>query len=85
MNIVSWNCRGLGSWYQETTLRDLIISEKLTIFLLHETKLEAPEALKICKQQWYYCDGITSSSRGALLPLEQPFSASKPHLSDSIN
>jgi exonuclease III len=66
VNIVSWNYRGISSWFKEEALRDLIQTEKPTFLLVQETKVEDFESLKSCKLQWNKCDSTLSSSREAL-------------------
>jgi hypothetical protein len=62
--IVSYNCRGLGNRSKETSITNLIKSEKPKILLLQETKMDSLEAIKIGKWQWRLCQGITKYSRG---------------------
>jgi exonuclease III len=65
MNIVSWNCRGLGSKYRSESVMDLIKTKKPIVLLLQETKLEVNEALSKCKKLWKQSEGQEVSARGA--------------------
>lgn len=49
MKILSWNIRGLGHPSKVAALRDVIISEKLGIIMLQETKQNHKEKNKVIK------------------------------------
>lgn len=63
---VSWNSCGMGSRHKAESIRDLIRMEKPSILLIQENKLEAEEAIKICKHQWRLSEGQAVNSRGCL-------------------
>ena len=65
MNIVSWNCRGLGSKKKYESLRDLICISNPDILLIQETKLEEERFLQTAELFWKNIDGIARSDRGA--------------------
>ena len=47
MQIVSWNCRGLGNSMKPEALKYLLKIENLDILMLHETKIEGENLLDI--------------------------------------
>jgi len=64
MKILSWNIWGLGYPSKVAALRDLILSEKLGIIMLQETKQSHKEINKVIEQQRQY-KGSISEARGA--------------------
>eukprot|EP00253_Pinus_taeda_P009526 PITA_09526 len=65
MNIVSWNCRGLGSKKKEEAMRSLIRIETPDILLILETKLEEKVFLQVSSNLWRKSGGRAVSARGA--------------------
>ena len=51
MKLVSWNCRGLGNKEKIESPRHLIKSEKTSILLLHEKKMDT----SILQERKYLC------------------------------
>jgi exonuclease III len=58
MKILSWNCRGFDNKSKVEALRDLIKSEKPSVILLWETKMEESTSLQIGKKAMQNGDGI---------------------------
>lgn len=66
MNLISWNCRGLGSKGEEEAMRNLIRTENPDIVLIQETKLEENDFLHSSKMFWNKGGTKDISDRGAL-------------------
>src|ERR1700733_13854712 len=64
MNIVSWNCRGLGSPEKLNAIKDLINQEKPDILLIQETKTTEQDFLLQTQRLRNY-QGISKGSSGA--------------------
>lgn len=64
MNIVSWNCRGLGNPSKIEAVKDLMKAEPSDILLLQETKIEGHALLEISSSKWNKKAGKAVSSRG---------------------
>ena len=47
MNVLSWNCRGLGSKFKEEAMKDLIKLFQPNILLIQETKMEKEAFLQV--------------------------------------
>ena len=62
MNIVSWNCRGLGSKKKLEAMRDLIRISSPDIFLIQETKMEEEPFLQATQKFWKTNEGVASSA-----------------------
>ena len=56
MNIISWNCRGMGSKVKEEAIKSLIKIEVPNILLVQETKLEDTVFLQVSKKLWNKSD-----------------------------
>ena len=52
MNLVSWNCRGLGTSLKVEAMKYLITMALPDVLLLQETKIEAINLLTINNQFW---------------------------------
>jgi len=65
MNIVSWNCKGLGSKQKEEEIRSLIRLETPDILLIRETKLEEKSFLQVNRNLRRKSGGQAVSARGA--------------------
>ena len=65
MNLVSWNCRGLGTSSKVEAVKDLVIMALPYILLLQETKIEAGNLLSISNQIWKKNIGKAVSARGS--------------------
>jgi hypothetical protein len=52
MNILTWNCKGMGSKTKEEAIRDQIKVEKLYALLIQETNLREEEATSVGKKLW---------------------------------
>jgi exonuclease III len=65
MQLVSWNCRGLGSKTKEEALRDLTRLAKPEVLLIQETKLEEEDLLRASNLFWKKGPGRAVSARGA--------------------
>jgi exonuclease III len=65
MNIISWNCRGLGRKFKTSQIRDLVKEEKPHLLMIQETKLEDNQVLQELKHMWRECEGLAFRSRGA--------------------
>jgi len=64
MNLVSWNCRGLGNPSKIEAVKDLMKSEPSDILMLQETKIEGQALLEISSSKWNKRTGKTVSLRG---------------------
>jgi exonuclease III len=65
MNIVSWNCGGLGIKINKEAMGKLIREENPQILLIQETKIKGPEALHELQQLRRTSIGVEISARGA--------------------
>ena len=65
MQIVSWNCRGLGNPSKIEAVKDLMKVEPTDILMLQETKIEGEALLEISKNKWQKNTGTTISARGS--------------------
>jgi ribonuclease HI/exonuclease III len=84
MNLVSWNCRGLGNPSKIEAVKDLLKAEPSDILLLQETKIEGQALLEISSSKWKKRSGKAVSSRGtsgglATLWTEDLFHLNKHH------
>ena len=52
MNIVSWNCKGLGNSSKVEVVKDLLRMASPNILLLQETKIEEGNLLSLRKKNW---------------------------------
>ena len=64
MQIISWNCRGLGNPMNADAVKDLLKMELADIFLLQETKIEKEASLSINISKWKNNVGMAVSARG---------------------
>ena len=64
MNIVSWNCRGLGISLKDEFVNDLIIMDSPDVILLQETKIDEDSILSISSKKWKTNVGKVVSSIG---------------------
>lgn len=65
MNVIFWNCRGLGSKGKEEAMRNLIMTENPDLVLIQETKMEEKEFLHSSKKFWNKGGTKAISARGA--------------------
>ena len=82
MNIVSWNCKGLGDSLKAEVVKDLSRMDYPDILLLQETKIEEASLLSLSKKNWKKDAGMAMSARGsssglATLWTEELFSLKK--------
>ena len=52
MQIVLWNCRGLGNPKKAEAMKDILRMEPRYILLLQETKIEEEVLLLLSKSKW---------------------------------
>ena len=64
MQIISWNCRGLGNPIKAATVKDLMRMVPFEILLLQETKIEDESLLLLSKSKWKLNAGKDVSARG---------------------
>ena len=64
MQIVSWNCRGLGNPIKYEAIKDLMRMDKFDILLLQETKIDDQSLLLLSKSNWKMSAGKAVSARG---------------------
>ena len=64
MNIVSWNCRGLGNSSKVEVVKDLLRMASLDVILLQEIKIEKGNLLSLSKNIWKKNVGKAVSARG---------------------
>ena len=70
MNLVSWNCRGLGGSQKIEVIKRFKTMELATILLIQETKKTAEHSLATLKRLWPKGEGLatnTSRASGGLL------------------
>jgi exonuclease III len=65
MQLVSWNCRGLGSKVKTEAVKDLVRMSNPEVLLIQETKMEDSEALQASNLFWKRGNGRAVSARGA--------------------
>ena len=66
MNIVSWNCRGLGNSSKVEAVNDLIRVASPNVLLLQETKIDEDNLLSISNTKWNLNVGKAVSARGTV-------------------
>lgn len=64
MNLVSWNCRGLGNPTRIEAVRDLLKSEPSDVLMLQETKIEGQALLELGRTKWNKKAGKAVNARG---------------------
>ena len=64
MQIISWNCRGLGNPNKAEAVKVLLRMEPTNILLLQETKIEEDALLLLSKSKWKKNSGMVASARG---------------------
>lgn len=64
MQIVSWNCRGLGNPLKAEAVKYLSRMELLDILLLQETKIEEDALISLSRIKWNKNSGKAVSTRG---------------------
>ena len=64
MNLVSWNCRGLGNYSKVEVVNDLIRMDSPYIILLQEMKIDEDNLLSISNMKWKLNVGKAVSVRG---------------------
>jgi len=82
MNLVSWNCRGMGSSLKSNAVRDLLKSEHPDFLLLQETKITDQDFQNNVKRSRSY-EGIGLSAVGASGGIGTIWDKSKWKLKDS--
>ena len=65
MQLVSWNCRGLGNPIKAEAVKDLMNLALSEILLLQETKIEEEALLLVSKNQWKLNSNKAVSARGS--------------------
>ena len=85
MNIVSWNCKGLGNSSKVEVVNDLIRMASPNVLLLQEAKIDEGSLLSISNQKWKTNVGKVVSARGtvggiATLWIENSFSLEHSHI-----
>ena len=65
MQIVSWNCRGLGNPIKAEAVNDLMRMVPSDIFLLQESKIEEESLLLLSKTKWKLTAGKAISARSS--------------------
>lgn len=63
MQLVSWNCRGLGNPRKAETITDLLKMESIDILILKETKIEGDSLLHTSSSKWKFDNGKAVSAR----------------------
>jgi exonuclease III len=64
MNLISWNCRGLGNPSKIEAVKDLMKADPSDILMLQETKIEGEALLEISRSKWNKRAGKAVNSRG---------------------
>ena len=65
MNLVSWNCRGLGGNQKVEAIKRFKFSEKISILTIQETKLQEEDSLVVIKKFWKNGKCKVVSAQGA--------------------
>ena len=65
MNLVSWNCRGLGGNQKAEEIKRLKFSEKISILTIQGTKMKEKYNMAILNKIWKNGEGKAVSSQGA--------------------
>ena len=65
MQIVSWNCRGLGNSTKPEAVKDFLKIETPDILMLQETKIEGGSLLDLSRTKWKLNAGKVVSARGS--------------------
>ena len=72
MQLVSWNCRGLGNPFKADAVKDILRMVPSDILLLQETKVEEEVLLLLSKNKWklnYRKEVIARGTCGGLATL----------------
>eukprot|EP00253_Pinus_taeda_P017122 PITA_17122 len=64
MQLISWNCRGLGNPNKAEAIKDLLKMETTNILMLQETKVEGETLLNTSAKKWKFDSGKAASARG---------------------
>jgi len=64
MNLVSWNCRGLGNPTKVEAIKDLMKMEPIDVLMLQETKTEGEILPNTSNTKWKFDSGKVISARG---------------------
>ena len=64
MNIVSWNCRGLGNSSKVEVVKDVLRIASPDVLMLQETKIEEGNLLSLSKKIWKKNAGKAVSAWG---------------------
>ena len=64
MQIIYWNCRGLGNPNKAEAVKDLVRMDSTDILLLQETKIEEEALLLLIKTKWKMNVGKVVNMRG---------------------
>jgi len=64
MQLISWNCRGLGNPNKAEAIKDLLKMETADILMLQETKVEGETLLNTSAKKWKFDSGKAASARG---------------------
>ena len=64
MQIISWNCRGLGNPIKAEAVKDLVKMVSLEFVLLKETKIEEKAILLLSKTKWKLTTSKVVNIRG---------------------
>lgn len=62
LNLVSWNCRGLGNPNKVEAIKDLMKMEPIDVLMLQETKIEGETLLNISNSKWKFDSGKVISA-----------------------
>ena len=65
MQLVSWNCKGLGNPEKAEAVKDILKIETPEILMLQETKIEGDTLLHISSNKWKKNAGKAISARGS--------------------
>ena len=65
MQIVSWNCRGLGNSMKPEVVKDLLKIENIDILMLQGTQIEGESLLDLSHSKWKLNSGKVVSARGS--------------------
>eukprot|EP00253_Pinus_taeda_P020085 PITA_20085 len=68
MQLVSWNCRGLGNPLKAQAVKNLLKSESPEILMLQETKIEGAALIDLNKVKWKTKSRKAVSARDAYSP-----------------
>ena len=66
MNLVSWNCRGLGGNQKVEAIKRFKVLENISILTITEIEMQEEDSLSILNKFWNNGDGKSVNAQGDL-------------------